>query len=58
MKANISVPKDDLCKVCDQECPDNVYDCAILQDAMVKKQASYKWCWLKNEKTPKKIKEK
>jgi len=53
MKANISVPKDDSCIFCDQECPEDVYDCMILQQAMNSKKAVYKWCWVKNEKTPK-----
>jgi hypothetical protein len=50
MKAKISLPQDDLCKFCDNVCPENVYDCDILQQAMNSKQAGYKWCWLKLEK--------
>ena len=46
MKAKISIPEDDICKVCDETCPENVYDCPILQQAMNSKQAVYKWCWI------------
>ena len=58
MKTNISLPKDDRCILCENVCPENVYDCPELQHAIETKGAVYKWCWEKNEKTPKKSKEK
>jgi hypothetical protein len=49
MYSNISVPEDDLCKYCDQKCPENIYNCTILQQAMNSKKAVYKWVWIKKD---------
>ena len=49
MKTNISLPKDDKCGFCDQKCPDNIYDCEILSEAINKKQCVYVWYWTKKE---------
>lgn len=52
MKTNISLPKDDRCKLCDdnRNCPENVYDCIILNDAINTKTAAYIWTWVRNPK--------
>lgn len=49
MKTNISLPKDDMCKFCDQTCPENIYECLTLTEAINRKQALYLWCWTKKE---------
>ena len=60
MRTNISLPKDDLCEFCfdgcksaidNPKCPENIYDCEVLQSAMNEKKAVYKWIWVKKDKS-------
>jgi len=49
MKTNISLPEDDLCKLCEEKCPKNVYDCETLTQMINRKKALYVWCWVPKE---------
>jgi len=49
MRTNISLPKDDHCSICDEQCPENIYDCPKLNEAIATKKAYYGWCWFAKE---------
>lgn len=46
MKTNISLPQDDICQCCDDNCPENIYNCEKLQQFINSKKAQYVWCWI------------
>jgi len=46
MRTEIELPKDDSCILCTNECPKDIYECPTLNDAILKKTARYKWCWM------------
>lgn len=46
LKTNISLPEDDICKLCNEKCPANIYDCPTHQKMVNEKKAVYLWCWV------------
>lgn len=49
MKTNINLPKDDKCVCCNNKCPDNIYECDILNKLIVQKKSQYIWQWTLKE---------
>ncbi len=45
MKTNINLPQDDLCGCCDDECPNDLYNCEKLQYLINTKKVRYVWYW-------------
>lgn len=45
MKTTISLPENDICKCCEDICPENIYDCEKLQQLINNKKSQYVWCW-------------
>ena len=46
MRTNITLHQDDICKVCNEKCPNDIYECELLKNLINQKKALYKWCWI------------
>lgn len=46
MRTKPIVSDKDICKFCNDTCPENIYDCPMLNEAIATKKASYLWCWM------------
>lgn len=46
MKTKISLPEGDTCELCENECPNNIYDCEKLTIAINTKIDYYGWRWM------------
>ncbi len=51
MRTTINLPKDDKCEICENKdnCPEDIYDCLILNDMINTKKAFYAWSWFKKD---------
>lgn len=47
MKTKLIISQDDICGYCDEKCPNDIYTCPKLIDAINKKNAVYCWSWMK-----------
>lgn len=57
MKTEILLPAIDICKCCYEKCPDDIYDCIILNHLIQRRAAEYVWCWtIENDDILKEIK--
>lgn len=50
MRTKPILSDEDICNICDNKCPENIYDCPNLNEAIKTKNASYIWCWVHRDK--------